>query len=135
METVAEIRPDIAGAAQPDGQREREFCEWMTQFNSDPEFVKEFTTRFINACNERVLKGGYPTYFGELAQPDGWIAVTERLPEPKTEVLCISAEAKCWILRRFRGRWESRRGIPQYCFITHWQPLPTPPVQAVQEKP
>ena len=40
--------------------REREFCEWMIGFNSDPKFVQEFTTRFINACNERVMKGGYP---------------------------------------------------------------------------
>ena len=42
--------------------KEREFCEWMISFNDDPKFVKKFTTLFIDACNERVAKGGYPQY-------------------------------------------------------------------------
>ena len=61
--------PHLSVWEEPTDQslREREFCEWMIGFNSDPKFVQEFTTRFIAACNERVLKGGYPTHFSELA--------------------------------------------------------------------
>ena len=76
----------------------------------------------------------------QKAQPDGWIAVTtETMPTDRKAKLVWCPERKnrymaCWI----EGNWwvfgAHRTQIDEE--VTHWaEPLPTPPVQAVQEKP
>ena len=83
----------IPTSADP-SPKEREFCEWMIGFNSDPKFVQEFTTRFINACNERVLKGGYPTHFSELkSEPPSTQAVRGKLSPSRTYTPGLYGEA------------------------------------------
>lgn len=71
-----------------------------------------------------------------------WIPVSERLPEPKINVLCWHqdyraphdpARADAWV-----GSWEECDGV--WCFldgfgteirtVTHWQPLPPAPTEA-----
>jgi len=43
--------------------KEREFCEWMmATLGTDMRLVQKWTTLFIDACNERVAKGGYPMH-------------------------------------------------------------------------
>lgn len=67
---------------QEAAQKEREFCEWMIGFNDNPEFVQKFTTLFIDACNERVAKGGYPLHVPTPEPADGQDGevVLEKLP-------------------------------------------------------
>lgn len=77
------------------------------------------------------------------AQPDGWIAVTERLPKDETPVLIL------WngLIRIGERRWEEPTHEDTYerfwywddpeddgqCWenmdVTYWSPLPTPPVR------
>lgn len=48
-----------SGEQDEPSPREREFCEAMTELNDDPAFIRQMMDLFINACNERVAKGGY----------------------------------------------------------------------------
>lgn len=74
--------------------KEREFCEWMIGFNSDPKFVQKFTTLFIDACNERVAKGGYPLH----AKPSPAPLPGVELPQLDDECMRLLAELnpKSW---------------------------------------
>lgn len=77
-----------------------------------------------------------------VAETTRWIPVSERLPEPRINVLCWHqdyraphdpARADAWV-----GSWEECDGV--WCFldgfgieirtVTHWQPLPPAPTEA-----
>lgn len=75
-----------------------------------------------------------------VAQPDGWIAVSERLPEPGVNVLIISMnfQTHSQHYTAYRSEpmtddsptfWRDSHTGAQTIFATHWCPLPTPPVQ------
>ena len=57
---------------------------------------------------------------------DGWIPVTERLPEKDVKVLTFGVYGFSVNYRdRFSGKWRGVNGRPQW--ITHWMPLPQAP--------
>jgi hypothetical protein len=57
-----------------------------------------------------------------------WISVEERLPESNTSVLVMNAE--CVDLAYLHcKRWQQVHGSLQFTKVTHWQPLPPPPVK------
>ena len=56
-----------------------------------------------------------------------WISVKERLPEKEAKVLTFGVYGYSVNYRdRFSGKWRGVNGKPQW--ITHWMPLPEPPV-------
>lgn len=69
------------------------------------------------------------------AEPEkGWISVKDRLPEEEQKVLCVTCDEEI-VIAEFshfsydfgrRGEWHYW-GIRPPEFVTHWQPLPTPP--------
>lgn len=70
-------------------------------------------------------------------QNGGWISVDERLPPTNTAVLAIIRNAKTdrWftfalLCINFDGEWNYFGGPGiDYCHnVTHWQPLPEPPM-------
>ena len=57
---------------------------------------------------------------------NGWIPVTERLPEKDVKVLTFGVYGFSVNYRdRFSGKWRGVNGKPQW--LTHWMPLPEPP--------
>lgn len=58
-----------------------------------------------------------------------WIPVTERLPEPDTNVLVRSGSfVSVWSLREDDVYWEDEYSyFHDMCEVTHWMPLPKPP--------
>ena len=57
-----------------------------------------------------------------------WIHIEDRLPEDEKPVLVLTKYLRCFVTRynhRFNGRWQCSTNIP----ITHWMPLPEPPVE------
>lgn len=58
-----------------------------------------------------------------------WIPVTERLPEPDTNVLVRSGSfVSVWSLREGDVYWEDEYSyFHDMCEVTHWMPLPQTP--------
>lgn len=85
-----------------------------------------------NACRAAMLQGADGN---SPVIPDGWVACSERLPEPEVDVQVYCSDKKeqmVGYLERneregcFRfATWRNGDGI--YCQPTHWMPLPTPP--------
>ena len=60
-----------------------------------------------------------------------WIKVDERMPASNTRVLVYEGDVFCasWKVN-IRGDewWEDTESGNVYHYVTHWQPLPAPPV-------
>lgn len=94
-----------------------------------------------NACRAAMLQGSQPvsqTYkLNQLsgnspATPDGWIPVSERMPEPYEYVLVTDGFDGCEVMRvNTDGYWGTAKSLYPGG-ITHWMPLPTAPQQEVK---
>ncbi len=88
------------------------------------------------ACHAAMLHGAEPvsqTYkLNELSgnspvTPDGWIPVSERMPEPYEYVLVTDGFDGCEVMRvNTDGYWGPAKSLYPGS-ITHWMPLPEPP--------
>ncbi|HGW3891387.1 TPA: DUF551 domain-containing protein, partial [Escherichia coli] len=59
--------------------------------------------------------------------PDGWIPVSERMPEPYEYVLVTDGFDGCEVMRvNTDGYWGPAKSLYPGS-ITHWMPLPEPP--------
>nr|WP_250907956.1 DUF551 domain-containing protein [Escherichia coli] len=66
------------------------------------------------------------------ATPDGWIPVSERMPEPYEYVLVTDGFDGCEVMRvNTDGYWGTAKSLYPGG-ITHWMPLPTAPQQEVK---
>ena len=75
----------------------------------------------------------YPTWISTAKERiqtlwDGWISVTERLPEYFVNVLTINLEWQQCVRRLLSDSWSSPWLWISIEEITHWMPLPLPPV-------
>ena len=94
-----------------------------------------------NACRASMLNGAEPvsqTYkLNELSgnspvTPDGWIPVSERMPEPYEYVLVTDGFDGCEVMRvNTDGYWGPAKSLYPGS-ITHWMPLPAAPQQEVK---
>ncbi len=57
---------------------------------------------------------------------NGWIPVTERLPEDDVRVLAYDG-LKTFTAELFEGLWHWIEGDTFGMDVTHWTPLPAPP--------
>ncbi len=74
----------------------------------------------------RRLAGNYPV------TPDGWIPVSERMPEPYEYVLVTDGFDGCEVMRvNTDGYWGPAKSLYPGS-ITHWMPLPAAPQQEVK---
>ncbi|MCO0990572.1 DUF551 domain-containing protein [Escherichia coli] len=105
-----------------------------------PPSVEEAALFAWNSCRAAMLHGAEPvsqTYkLNELAgnypvTPDGWIPVSERMPEPYEYVLVTDGFDGCEVMRvNTDGYWGPAK-ILYPGSITHWMPLPAAPQQEV----
>lgn len=66
------------------------------------------------------------------ATPDGWIPVSERMPEPYEYVLVTDGFDGCEVMRvNTDGYWGPAKSLYPGS-ITHWMPLPAAPQQVVK---
>ncbi|HAI2185195.1 TPA: DUF551 domain-containing protein [Escherichia coli] len=66
------------------------------------------------------------------ATPDGWIPVSERMPEPYEYVLVTDGFGGCDVMRvNTDGYWGPAKSLYPGS-ITHWMPLPAAPQQEVK---
>ncbi|HGU0801693.1 TPA: DUF551 domain-containing protein, partial [Escherichia coli] len=66
------------------------------------------------------------------ATPDGWIPVSERMPEPYEYVLVTDGFDGCEVMRvNTDGYWGPAKSLYPGS-ITHWMPLPAAPQQEVK---
>lgn len=105
-----------------------------------PPSVEEAALFAWNSCRAAMLHGAEPvsqTYkLNELAgnspaTPDGWIPVSERMPEPYEYVLVTDGFDGCEVMRvNTDGYWGPAKSLYPGS-ITHWMPLPAAPQQEV----
>lgn len=58
-------------------------------------------------------------------QPDGWISVKDRLPDPGRKVLVYDLNSGCYVMSRRGSEWNVLPTLRPR--ITHWRELPDPP--------
>jgi len=66
--------------------------------------------------------------YAEALERERWIPVEERLPEEHEDVLAWTGTG-IWVASWFGSRWYTSSSA-KALYVTHWQPLPTPPAQA-----
>jgi len=119
LETATEIMCDV--------NRRNEFL------GGDVQLLSRIQCRIDDACRAAMLQAG-----NSPATPDGWIPVSERMPEVGVKVLCFPVEDEP-IHASFNGQlwlqdisWSvSDESIDNVisCNVTHWMPLPEPPMK------
>lgn len=70
---------------------------------------------------------------------EAWIDVKDELPEEMEEVLLCAADGEVVTGGEFvGGKWFTREGRRWHeCYmspVTHWQPIPAPPITARKEE-
>ena len=88
-----------------------------------------------NACRAAMLQDG-----NSPVAPDGWIPVSERMPERDIDVQVYCADKKeqmvGYLERNEAEGWFRFASLPNgggvYCKPTHWMPLPAAPQQEVK---
>ncbi|WP_241177194.1 DUF551 domain-containing protein, partial [Citrobacter portucalensis] len=88
-----------------------------------------------NACRAAMLQAG-----NSPVTPDGWVPVSERMPERDVDVQVYCADKKeqmvGYMERNETEGWFRFASLPNgggvYCKPTHWMPLPAEPKQEVK---
>ena len=81
--------------------------------------IKRVITPIIKAKRKAILEG-------KMSENNGWIKCSERLPKINTRVLICTREKEVGV-----ALYQEVTGfgyIPLYGEVTHWQPLPQPPI-------
>ncbi|MBJ9026983.1 DUF551 domain-containing protein [Citrobacter braakii] len=89
----------------------------------------------IASCRVATLQAG-----NSPVSPDGWILVSERMPERDVDVQVYCADKKeqmvGYMERNETEGWFRFASLPNgggfYCKPTHWMPLPAAPQQEVK---
>ncbi|HDK0368521.1 TPA: DUF551 domain-containing protein [Escherichia coli] len=85
------------------------------------EEAEELARIALASLEQNVLSGNPPV------TPDGWIPVSERMPEPYEYVLVTDGFDGCEVMRvNTDGYWGPAKSLYPGS-ITHWMPLPEPP--------
>ena len=99
-----------------------------------PTPVSEFESRFNQGLNQAMWE---ITHAPTLTQPNEWVSVEDRLPEPGERVLATD----CGFVGEFyinkRGKWQRYNvncsELLMALDILYWTPLPAPPAKEDQK--
>ena len=77
-----------------------------------------------NACRAAMLQAG-----NSPVTPDGWIPVSERMPDKLIPVMVMYADGEMWSAMWSGQFWDDGCTIPDPHAITHWREMPAAPQQ------
>nr|WP_064670388.1 DUF551 domain-containing protein [Escherichia coli] len=111
-------------------QIDREYNTFTGMYSDKAEV--ERWVRLHKACNFRADITPLYTAQPVPVTPDGWIPVSERMPEPYEYVLVTDGFDGCEVMRvNTDGYWGPAKSLYPGS-ITHWMPLPAAPKQEVK---
>ncbi|EFA2548301.1 DUF551 domain-containing protein [Escherichia coli] len=111
-------------------QIDREYNTFTGMYSDKAEV--ERWVRLHKACNFRADITPLYTAQPVPVTPDGWIPVSERMPEPYEYVLVTDGFDGCEVMRvNTDGYWGPAKSLYPGS-ITHWMPLPAAPQQEVK---
>ena len=67
------------------------------------------------------------------AAPDGWIPVSERMPDKLIPVIVMYADGEMWSAMWNGNRWDDGTEYPDPHSVTHWREMPAAPQQEVKK--
>ena len=141
-EFIAAFNPKIALALLDERERNQQYIKSRDQENEDIALTVGKLRVELEAAKKRIaeleaepvsqayklneLSGNSPV------TPDGWIPVSERMPEPYEYVLVTDGFDGCEVMRvNTDGYWGPAKSLYPGS-ITHWMPLPAAPQQEVK---
>ncbi|HAO9169832.1 TPA: DUF551 domain-containing protein [Escherichia coli] len=111
-------------------QIDREYNTFTGMYSDKAEV--ERWVRLHKACNFRADITPLYTAKPVPVTPDGWVPVSERMPEPYEYVLVTDGFDGCEVMRvNTDGYWGPAKSLYPGS-ITHWMPLPAAPQQEVK---
>lgn len=122
------IALEVATEIMCDVNRRHEFL------GGDVKLLSRIQSRIDEACLAAMLQAG-----NSPVTPDGWIPVSDRMPERDVDVQVYCADKKeqmvGYMERNEKEGWFRFASLPNgggvYCKPTHWMPLPAAPKQEV----
>ena len=71
-----------------------------------------------------------PNLLEKIKAIDSWISVNEQMPSEETMVLVSNSKSKEVTIAYYVGEcWLNERHYELNAIVTHWQPLPEPPIK------
>ena len=89
--------------------------------------VDEAWARGFNACRAAMLQAG-----NSPASPDGWIPVSERMPDKLIPVMVMYEDGEMWSAMWNGNSWDDGTEYPDPHEVAHWREMPAAPQQEVK---
>ena len=80
-----------------------------------------------NACRAAMLQAG-----NSPVTPDGWIPVSERMPDKLIPVMVMYEDGEMWSAMWNGNSWDDGTEYPDPHEVTHWREMPAAPQQEVK---
>lgn len=104
------------------------FDEWLELRGNKPlGWVKDAMRESYDACRAAMLQAG-----NSPVTPDGWIPVSERMPDKLIPVMVMYEDGEMWSAMWNGNRWDDGTEYPDPHSVTHWQKMPAAPQQEVK---
>lgn len=81
----------------------------------------------IAACRAAMLQAG-----NSPVTPDGWIPVSERMPDKLIPVMVMYEDGEMWSAMWNGNSWDDGTEYPDPHEVTHWREMPAAPQQEVK---
>lgn len=87
----------------------------------------KFNNAVFEACRAAMLQAG-----NSPVTPDGWIPVSERMPNKLIPVMVMYEDGEMWSAMWNGNRWDDGTEYPDPHSVTHWRKMPAAPQQEVK---
>lgn len=104
------------------------FAQWLSQQNEpiDVDCGCVTTEAFYYWLRVAYEAGNSPV------TPDGWIPVSDRIPDKLIPVMVMYADGEMWSAMWNGNRWDDGTEYPDPHSVTHWREMPAAPQQEVK---